>query len=148
MIPEWAEIYLGAEGVAEIDPRSGEPVAWGRQVTSQMPEGLFDRLRGEVEMVCVFPDWFVIERRLPVDDVIKAHGAIKAVGIGPSGGYKWMRLGDDSMWGHKSFRDFSMREVRINPRLVVKCDKDGYEKGTEFRVPRVAVGYKHGGKKR
>ena len=148
MIPEWAEQYLGAEGVAETDPRSREPVAWGRQVVSQIPEGLFERLRGEVELVCIYPDWFVVERRLPFEDLIKARGAPKAVGVGPSGGYKWMRLGDDSMWAHSSFREFAMREVRINPRLVVKCDKDGYEKGNEFRVPRVAVGYRPGGKRR
>ena len=148
MIPEWAEQYLGAEGVAEVDPHSREPIAWGRQVVSQIPEGLFEKLRGEVDLVCIYPDWFVVERRLPFEDLIKARGVIKAVGVGPSGGYKWLRLGDDSMWAHKSFRDFAMREVRINPRLVVKCDKDGYEKGNEFRVPRVAVGYRPGGKRR
>lgn len=147
MIPEWAIEYLGAEGVAEVDSRSGESVAWGRQVTKEIPEGLFEKLRGEVDLVCVPPDWFVVERRLSFGELLQARGIVRAIGVGPSGGFKWVRLADNSVWSHKNFRDGVMKEARLNPRLIVKCDKDGYEKGNELRLPRLTVGYSAGRKR-
>jgi hypothetical protein len=144
MIPEWAEKYLGEDGVADIDPRSGEPVAWGRQVISQIPEGLFDKLRGEVDLVCIHPGWYVIERRIQYDEIAALHGGVKTVGVGPSGGFKWVQFADGTLWGHKYFRDGSMKEAVKNARLVVKCDKDGNEKGVEPRLPRLTVGYRPG----
>jgi hypothetical protein len=141
MIPEWAEKYLGECGVADVDPRNGEPVAWGRQVLEQMPEGLFDQLRGAVDLVCVYPGWYVIERKLTFTD-LRSHGEVRAIGVGPSGGYKWVQFADGTVWGHRYFREEAMRELAKNLRLATKCDKDGNERGSEARVSRLAVGYR------
>jgi len=140
MIPDWAERFLGETGVAEYDPRSEQPVAWGRQVIEEIPEDLFDALRGRCEMACVFPDWFLIEKRVQFSDLMMKHGGVRAIGLGPGGGFKWVMFADNTMWGHPSFKMAAIRELGLNPRLVVKCDKDGNEKGSEPRVPRMAVG--------
>lgn len=138
-VPEWAERFLGETGEADYDPRSGEAVAWGRQVIEEIPEDLFDALRGRCEMACVYPDWFLIEKRLQFSDLMMKHGAVRSVGIGPGGGFKWVRFDDGSIWGHSSFRTGALRELEMKPRIAVKCDKDGNEKGDLPRVPRRTI---------
>jgi len=139
MIPDWAERFLGETGEAEFDPRSEKAIAWGRQVIEEIPEDLFDILREKCEMRYVYPDWFLIEKRLQFADLLMKHGGVRAVGLGPSGGFKWVRFADDSLWGHPSFRNGALRETNLNPRLVVKCDKDGNEKGRVPRIPKRAI---------
>ena len=140
MIPDWTERFLGATGIAEYDPRSAMPVAWGRQVIEEIPEDLFEDLRSRCEMACIFPNWFLIERRVQFADLLMQHGGLRAVGVGPGGGFKWVRFSDGSTWGHPSFKTGALKEVELRPRLVVKCDKDGNEAGQEPRIPRRAVG--------
>jgi hypothetical protein len=142
IIPDWAERFLGETGVAEYDPRSGKPIAWGRQVIAEIPEDLFDALRGRCEMACVYPEWFLIEKRVHFADLLMSHGGVRAVGLGPSGGFKWVRFADDTMWGHVSFREGAHKELLLNPRLHVKCDKDGNENGKDPRIPRKVWGHK------
>jgi hypothetical protein len=144
MIPEWAEKHLAETGEAEFDPKSDKPVAWGRRVISEIPEDLFDILRGKVDMACVFPDWFIIEKRLHFADLLMAHGGLRFVGLGPGGGFKWVKFADGAIWGHGSFRDEAKRQVEMNPRLHVKCDKDGNEKGKAPRIPRRTIGRRGG----
>jgi len=139
MIPEWAERFLAESGVAEYDPRSGEPIAWGRRLVEEIPEDQFDILRGRCEMACVYPDWYIIEKRTQFADLLMKHGGIRAVGLGPGGGFKWVRFADGAMYGHLSFKTGVLRELEMNPRLLVKCDKDGNEKGNEPRVPRRTI---------
>lgn len=139
MIPEWAERFLGEEGEAEFDPRSGEAIAWGRRLEEEIPEDLFDALKGKCEMRCVFPDWFVVLKRRDFAELLMANGGVRAVGVGPGGGFKWVRFANDSVWGHTSFRSGALRELEKSPRLKVACDKDGKEKGagghrTEKRI--------------
>jgi len=140
MIPEWALKYLGEEGVAETDPKSGWPIAWGRQVIEDIPEDRFDDLRGRIEVTCVFPDWFVVERRLQFSDLLMKHGGVRQIGLGPGGGFKWVVFADDSKWGHLSFKNGALREIEKNERLHVKCDKDGNELEGGPRQPRRAMG--------
>ena len=138
-VPEWAEKFLDETGVAEVDPRSNKPVAWGRRVMQKIPEDQFDILRGRCEMKCVYPDWFLVEKRLEFADLLMSHGGVRAVGLGPGGGFKWVRFADDSVWGHSHFRDGALRELEMNSRLLVKCDKDGNEKGKAPRIPRRTI---------
>ena len=139
MIPDWADKYLAETGVAEYDPRSEKPVAWGRRVVEEIPEDLFDILRERHEMKCVYPDWFLIEKRIQFADLLMKHGAVRAVGLGPAGGFKWVRFEDDSLWGHISLKSGALRELELNSRLLVRCDKDGNEKGKAPRVPRRTI---------
>lgn len=139
MIPEWAEKYLAETGEAEFDPRSDKPVAWGRRLIQEVPEDLFDTLKGRVEMTCVYPDWFVIEKRLSFADLLMKHGGVRAVGLGPGGGFKWVRFADGAEWGHPTFRNEAKRQVEMNSRLHVKCDKEGNEKGKAPRIPRRTI---------
>ena len=139
MIPDWAERFLAETGVAERDPRSDEPIAWGRRVVEEIPEDQFDILKGRCHMACVFPDWYLIEKRLQFADLLMKHGGVRAIGLGPGGGFKWVRFADDSLWGHISFKSGAVRELEMSPRLLVKCDKDGNEKGKGPRIPRRTI---------
>lgn len=139
MIPEWAERHLAETGVAEVDPRSGEPIAWGRQVVEEISEDFFDMLRARYEMACIYPDWFLVEKRVQFADLLMKHGGVRAIGLGPGGGFKWVRFEDGSIWGHLSFKSGALRELEMNPRLLVKCDKDGNEKGKGPRIPRRTI---------
>jgi hypothetical protein len=138
-VPEWAERFLAETGVADVDPRSGEPVAWGRRVVEEIPEDQFDILRGRCEMTCVYPDWYLIEKRLQFADLLMKHGAVRAVGLGPGGGFKWVRFADGAVWGHLSLKSGALRELELNNRLLVRCDKDGNEKGKSPRIPRRTI---------
>lgn len=140
MIPEWADKYLAETGVAEEDPRSGSPVAWGRRVVEEIPEDLFDILRSRCEMRCVYPDWFLIEKRTEFADLLMRHGGVRAVGLGPGRGFKWVRFADGAVYGHLHFKTGALRELELNSRLHVKCDKDGNEHGRAPRIERRAVG--------
>lgn len=138
-VPDWAERFLAETGVADVDPRSGEPVAWGRRVVEEIPEDQFDILRGRCEVACVYPDWFVVEKRLQFADLMMAHGPARAVGLGPGGGFKWVRFEDGSLWGHMQFKSGALHQLEVSPRILVKCDKDGNEKGKAPRVPRRTI---------
>jgi hypothetical protein len=140
MIPDWAEKYLDEMTEAEYDSRSGEPISWGRKIISEMPEDMFTSFREICEVICVYPDWFVIEKRIQFSDLLMRNGPVRAVGLGPSGGFKWVKFDNGSIWGHSSFKSGVLKQVESNPRLIVKCDKDGNEKGESARVPRVAIG--------
>jgi hypothetical protein len=140
MIPEWAESFLGVEEPAEMDPVAGEPVSWGRRVVTQMSEEQFTELRGRCDVVCFFPDWYVVTKRLQFSDLLMAHGPVRAVGVGPGGGFKWVRFDDGSTWGCTSLAIGARRELSMSPRLRVKCDPDGKEAGAEPRIPRRAMG--------
>lgn len=139
MIPDWAERFLAETGVAEYDPRSEKPVAWGRRVIEEIPEDQFDILKSRCEMKCVFPDWYLIEKRMQFSDLLMKHGGVRFIGLGPSGGFKWVRFADGSTWGHISFKGGALRELEMNPRLLVKCDKDGKEKGKAARIPKRTI---------
>lgn len=140
MIPVWAEQYLGPEEQAETDTVSGEPVSWGRPVIMDVPEEQFAELRGRCEVICVYPTWFVVTRRIQFSDMLMAHGPVRAVGVGPGGGFKWVRFDDGSIFGHSSFSVGARRELGLNPKLMVKCDAAGKEAGAEPRIPRRAIG--------
>lgn len=140
MIPDWAERFLSEQGEADYDPVSGEAVAWGRRIIEEVPEDLFDMLRERCEVACVYPDWYVIEKRKQFADLMMEHGAVKLVGLGPGGGFKWVTFSDDTTWGHSQFKHGAVKQAELNPRRVVKCDKDGNEKRGKSRVPRRATG--------
>jgi hypothetical protein len=140
MIPEWASRFLGESDIAEYDPRSGEPVAWGREVIEKIPEDLFDAMKAQCDMECVFPKWYLVEKRLEFADVLMKCGGVRAVGLGPGGGFKWVRMADDTTWGHRIFKTGALEWLERNPRLLVRCDKDGNEKGKAARIPRVSMG--------
>lgn len=139
MIPEWAERFLAETGEAEFDPRAEVPIAWGRRVVEEIPEDQFDILRGRCEMKCVFPDWFIIEKRVQFADLLMKHGGVRAIGLGPGGGFKWVTFADGAIYGHLSFKTGALRELEMNPRLLVKCDKDGNEQGKAPRIPKRTI---------
>jgi len=140
MIPDWADRFLAETGIADVDPRSGEPVAWDRRVIEEIPEDLFDALRARCEMACVFPDWFLIERRIQFADLMMRHGGVTCVGLGPGGGFKWVRFVDGSTWGHMTFKTGALKQLEMSPRKLVRCDKEGNENKCGPRTPRIAVG--------
>jgi len=129
--------YLGDEEVAEVDPVSGRPVSWGRPFVEQMSEGDFDLFRAGNDVVCVYPRWFVITKRICFADLLMRHGRVQAVGLGPSGGFKWVELADGSRYGHRSFRAPVLDVAQSITVRKVRCDKNGAE---EKRTPARTVG--------
>jgi hypothetical protein len=140
VIPDWALKYLGETEVAETDPLAEEPISWGKRVVEKIPEDLFDSLRSRCEMVCNYPDWYLIGSRVQFADLMIKHGGVRFVGVGPGGGFKWVRFADGSTWGSPSLRTGAIKELAMNPRLGVKCDKDGREGGELPRIPRRTIG--------
>jgi len=138
--PTWADRFLSETDIAEHDPKSGEPIAWGRRVIEEIPEDLFDDLKARCEMACIFPDWYLVEKRVQFADLMMKHGGVRFVGLGPGGGFKWVRFADGSTWGHSSWRTGALAELHKRPRMLVKCDKEGNEENGGPRIPRVAKG--------
>ena len=135
MIPDWAERFFGESRIAEYDLKSGEAVSWGRQVIAEIPDDLFDNLKAGYEMACIFPDWFLIEKRLQFADLLMSHGGVRFVGLGPSGGFKWVTFADDSSWSHLTFKTGALKQLNLNHHLLVKCNKEGDKIGGGPRLP-------------
>ncbi len=140
MIPDWAESHLGEVEPAEQDPVAGKPISWGRPVIIEFQEEQFADLRGRCEVVCVYPTWYIITKRIQFADLLMEHGPVRAIGVGPGGGFKWVRLEDKSVWGHASFANRAKMELTMSARLAVKCDADGKEAGAAPRIPRRVIG--------
>ena len=142
MIPELADRFLSETGVAEYDSYSNKPIAWGRQVIEEIPEDLFDSLRARCEVSCIYPDWFVVERRVQFADLMMNNGGVSLVGLGPGGGFKWVKFADGNIYGNCHFKTGALKQLELNPRLLVKCDRDGKESGKVLRIPRQAICHK------
>lgn len=138
---------LGEEEVAECDPKSGEPVIWGKRVMRHLMQRDFEHLKLWNEVVTVMemePVYFVVTRKLEWPDFVKQHGPPVQVGTGPRGGFKWVRMTDDTYWSHKLFREDSLRWLKNYPRFRVKCDKEGNSQQPQRR----AMGRSGGRRKR
>ena len=131
------ERYLGEEQVADADPISGEPLVIGRPINERLPDADFEALRQEGKTHYVHGQWFLVTKRLMVTELILKHGPPLRVGIGPSGGFKWIQFQDQSVHCHQQLAD-EARSIALSDSVQkVKCDKDGTEVP---RIPRVCSG--------
>jgi hypothetical protein len=130
------ERNLGEDECVEYDPLSGIEFIWGREILAPLPEPEFDDLRDRKKIMCVHPDWFYVTRTVTMDDLVAKHGDILQVGLGPSGGFKWVRFQDRAMHGHRSLRPAAKEWAAARPRFAVKCDK----LGNEINPPRRVMG--------
>ena len=122
---------LGEEEIAEHDPKSGEPVIWGQRVIRHLVQCDFEHLQLWNEVVTVMemePVYFVVTRKLDWDQLTAKHGQPIQVGTGPRGGFKWVRMTDDTYWSHTQFREGSLAWLKKYPRFTIKCDKEGNSK--------------------
>jgi hypothetical protein len=119
---------LGEEEVAEHDHKSGQPVVWGKRLMRHLVQRDFEHLKLWNEVITVMEMdtvYFVVTKRLSWEQLIAKHGQPVQVGTGPRGGFKWVRMTDDTYWAHKQFREESLRWLKSYPRFRVKCDKAG-----------------------
>jgi hypothetical protein len=119
---------MGDEEVAVHDPKSNKPVIWGRRITRWLNRQDFDHLSLQHEVVTVMEMdtvYFVVTRKLDWDKLIGKHGQPIQVGLGPRGGFKWVRMTDDTYWSHAQYRKDSQEWAKNYPRFIVKCGKEG-----------------------
>lgn len=140
MLPEIVSKYIGKTSPAETDPSAGEVISWGKKIDKDIPDHLFEVIKNHCQVVCLFPDWYIIEKRMDFADLLRGHGKPKEVGVGPSGGFKWVKMTDDTVWSSSVFKIGAMRFLELNPRMRVSCDRDGNERGKVNRIPRVVSG--------
>lgn len=142
---DFSDALSDEEEVAEYDPVSKKPVVWGKRIIRHLTQCDFEHLklfndvitRQEMDTV-----YFVVTRKLEWDELIAKHGQPIQVGTGPRGGFKWVRMTDDTHWGHANFRRSSLVWVKNYSRFRIKCNKEG----KSLQPPRRTTG--RSGKKR
>jgi hypothetical protein len=137
MNQEQLERYLGEEQTADLDPVSGELAVVGRLINERMPEADFEALRRAGKTHYVHGQWFLVTKRLTVTELILRHGPPIRVGLGPSGGFKWIQFQDQSIHGHPQLASDAKSIASQDSVQTVRCDREG----TEIpRIPRVCSG--------
>ena len=135
---------MGDEEIAEYDPISEQPVIWGRRITRWLTEQEFDHLKLQHDVVTrqeIETVYFVVSKRIEWDALCATHGQPVQVGLGPRGGFKWVRMTNDTIWGHREFRVGAQAWVKNYPRFRVKCTKDG----NSLQPSRRTIGRSSGG---
>jgi len=125
---DFSDALSDEEEVAQYDPVSKQPVVWGNRVVYRMTEQDFDHLRIQHEVISrqeMDTVYFVVTKRIDWAMLIAKHGPPVQVGVGPRGGFKWVRMTDDTYWGHAQFREGAQKWAKKHPRFKVKCSKDG-----------------------
>ena len=86
--PVGYERYLGEFGECLFDKESGECVGWGFEIVEEMGKELFERLREQYHLECLYPTWYLLTKILGRKLAIKAYGAESSVERGPRKGWK------------------------------------------------------------
>lgn len=97
--PVGFENDLSDYGPIIYDSHSGKPIAWGFEILNNLGDR-FDDLRGQCELHCVYPNWFVVTNWLQMNEAIELYGEITEVNRGPKGGFKYVRFGT-TQFGHR-----------------------------------------------
>jgi len=100
---EGFEDALGPYEVQSYDAYSGEPVAWGFKIIKRLGEDRFNELREKAELECVYPDWFVVSKKLTREEAIQLYGPVTHEEFGPRGGWKYIEFGD-KRFGYNNLR--------------------------------------------
>ena len=93
-IPEDLKKYLGSYGEQLFDGWSGEPVCWGYPIVSRAGKENWKRLGQLGELMCSYPNWYLITKKLTREEAIEKYGAITDEEFGPRGGWKSVTFGD------------------------------------------------------
>lgn len=118
--------YFGDVMCIEVDPISEAEMVWGKELLLEIQEQEFDELRPK--MRCVHPDWYYVTDMVTIEELKEKHGDITRIGLGPSGGFKWILFSDGVKYGHSILRQAGKDWASSHPRCVIECDKNGNER--------------------
>ena len=118
--------YVGSEASpAEFDPISGEPIVFGLKIQTRISPIVFQEMKPHIDFIGNGIDWWVKTSVADCSAIIEREGGIVCVGLGPSGGFKWVDCKSGTRFGHGAFREISQKWAASNPRRVSKCDRNG-----------------------
>jgi len=72
----------------------GELIGWGYKILEHLGEEKFQKLGRYGSIVCVYPHWFLITKKLTRKEAIKKYGGITDEEFGSRGGWKSVKFGD------------------------------------------------------
>jgi len=137
-IPSYLAKYLGPLSPCIME--EGVILAWGHELLSEVEPSEFDDLRKYGVWFHEMPDWILIQRNVLIEEIIAKHGKVTDIGLGPSGGFKYITFTKkkrETKLKHRLLMDVAKELGADNPRLVTECNKDGLPIP---RVPRVSSG--------
>lgn len=91
--PKGLENNFSHYGEILFDSYSGETTAWGFKVLNRMNEDEFSIAREYGTMEYVYPDWYLVTKRLTKEDAEMKYGEITEIEKGPRGGFKSVTFG-------------------------------------------------------
>lgn len=92
--PKGYESDLGEYGSQLYDGVCGEPTMWGFRIITRLGDERFHALHEFGDLECVYPDWFLITKKLTREEAINKYGEIADEEFGPRGGWKSVTFGD------------------------------------------------------
>jgi hypothetical protein len=117
--------------VAESDDESGEPMVYGYRIVKPISPIVFQEMKRYLDFISNGMDWWVKTSEVDTLTIIDNDGGIAQVGLGPSGGFKWVVLKSGRRFSHRLFRVESQKWAAMNPRRVARCDRNG----NDTRIP-------------
>jgi hypothetical protein len=85
--------YLGHFGEQIFDSWCGKCVGWGYKLIRHCGDEMFAELGKHGSLDCVYPNWYLITKRLSINEAIHQYGDIEEVEVGPRGGFRTVTFG-------------------------------------------------------
>lgn len=92
--PKNFENDLADYGVVSIDSQCGEPRSWGFLITNPIEPDRWEELKTYGELLCIYPSWFLVMKRLTTAEAIEKYGEISNIERGPRGGFRTITFGE------------------------------------------------------
>lgn len=94
--PEGFEEYLSEYTTVAYDSYCGEPITEGFFIVRHMPEEKFNQLYNLGDVEYITNQWALITKKLTPQEAVKKYGDVKAIGVGPRGGFKTVTYGEET----------------------------------------------------
>ena len=116
--PKGYENVLSAYGAQILDGVSGEPLGWGFEILSHLGDEGFNALREFGTLECLYPDWFLITKKLTFQDAIKKYGKVTQLIVGPKGGWRSITFGKTKFIARQLNPTWQERQEFVDPLVV------------------------------
>lgn len=91
--PAGFESSLSSYGPQLYDSYCGEPTKWGFKLIQRLSDEKFSELHHYGELVCSYPSWFLITKKLTREEAIQKYGEQTDIKLGPRGGFRSITFG-------------------------------------------------------
>ena len=93
-IPEHLKEYLSNSYKEQLfDSYSGECTGWGYKIMKHCGDEIWKELSQLGSLECAYPNWFLILKKLTVDEAVEKYGQVTEVETGVRGGFKTATFG-------------------------------------------------------